>query len=92
MPHENQPKFPLGRLFATPGVIMSVPAPDFFAALLRHSMGDWGDVCQEDRAANDLALRKGTRLVSVYHSGDVKFYIITEWDRSLTTALLPSEY
>lgn len=92
MPHENQPQFPLGRLFATPGVIMSVPAPDFFDALLRHSKGDWGDVCKEDRAANDLALRKGTRLVSVYHSGDVKFYIITEWDRSLTTALLPSEY
>ena len=32
------------------------------------------------------------RLVSVYYSDDTKFYVITEWDRSATTVLLPEEY
>lgn len=33
------------------------------------------------------------RLLSVYYTAQrVKLYIITEWDRSATTLLLPSEY
>ena len=35
----------------------------------------------------------GSRLFSVYHSADgVKFYVITEGDRSATTVLLPEDY
>ena len=33
------------------------------------------------------------RLLSAYHTADgVKFWIITEWDRSITTILLPDDY
>jgi hypothetical protein len=43
--------------------------------------------------ANAEALKEGTRLLSAYHLRDgVKIWVITEWDRSVTTALLPEEY
>jgi len=32
----------------------------------RHVAGDCGDVCDEDRVANEMALRQGDRLFSVY--------------------------
>jgi hypothetical protein len=56
-------------------------------------MGDWGDLCQEDIDENNRALEVGSRILSAYTSSSkVKFWIITEWDRSVTTVLLPSEY
>ncbi len=55
--------------------------------------GDWGEVCVEDWDANELALQNGTRLLSTYTStAGIKFWIITEWDRSITTILLPEDY
>lgn len=58
----------------------------------RHRGGDWGEVCQEDRNANDAAARDGERLLSAYTVGSRKIWIITEWDRSVTTVLFPDEY
>jgi DNA primase len=87
------PRFPLGGLVATPNALAQLTELDIRTALARHIRGDWGDVCEEDRQANDTALEEGTRLVSVYHSAKkVKFYLITEWDRSVTTVLLPEDY
>lgn len=83
----------LGRVVATPGVLGAVPRSELFAALERHMRRDWGDVCEADWRANDRALKIGERLLSSYKSNDgVKFWIITERDRSSTTFLLPSEY
>jgi hypothetical protein len=49
--------------------------------------------CTADMKANAEALKEGTRLLSAYHLRDgVKIWVITEWDRSVTTALLPEEY
>ena len=54
---------------------------------------DWGNLCEADRKQNDWALKNGERLLSSYRaSNGTKFWIITEWDRSYTTILLPSEY
>ena len=62
-------------------------------ALANHAHGDWGDVCAEEREANERGLANGGRLFSVYHDGSgVKFWIITEADRSATTVLLPDDY
>ncbi|MBC8019107.1 MAG: hypothetical protein H7X83_11400 [Verrucomicrobia bacterium] len=62
-------------------------------SLKRHLAGDWGEVCDEDRAANESALSDGERLLSVYQKEGVpKIWIITEWDRSYTTVLFPEEY
>jgi hypothetical protein len=61
--------------------------------LQRHASGDWGDVCEEDRVANNDALQYGDRLLSSYAiSENIKIWVITEYDRSVTTILLPSEY
>lgn len=60
--------------------------------LRRHLEGDWGDVCLEDKASNDLALKAGYRLLSAYTIDDRKIWIITEADRSSTTILFPEEY
>jgi hypothetical protein len=87
------PKFEIGRLLFTRGVNETLPMRDVAEALNRHIQGDWGDVCAEDRAANNRALKEGSRLLSVYHAANgTKFWIITEWDRSATTVLFPSEY
>ena len=92
-------KFEPGRFLATPAVLKAVPRGMIFAAIDRHLNGDWGDVCDSDKRANDRALRDGSRLLSAYHTpalGDkkreTKFWIITEADRSATTVLLPSDY
>ena len=88
-----KPKFSLGQLVATPGVLEVVPREEITRALNRHICGDWGDVGEEDREANEQALVNGLRLLSVYAStSGTKFWIITEHDRSSTTVLLPSEY
>jgi hypothetical protein len=85
--------FRLGRICATPNALAELSQPDIFIGLQRHQAGDWGDVDNHDRLANDHALKNGSRLFSVYHSADgVKFWIITEADRSLTTVLLPRDY
>ena len=87
------PHFPLGRLVATPAVLRVIPANEWGNAIRRHLNCDWGDVCAADKKSNDMALRDGTRLFSVYHtSGGRKFWIITEADRSATTVLLPEDY
>ena len=88
-----EPRFPIGQLVATPGALDTVPPEDMQIALARHQRGDWGEVDKDDRRENDLSLEKGFRLLSAYRTRDgVKFWIITEHDRSVTTILLPSEY
>jgi len=87
------PLFPLGRLVATPNALARIPNPEILAALARHATGDWGDVDEDDRNENELSLREGFRLFSVYRTaGSLKFWIITEADRSVTTALFPEDY
>ena len=83
----------LGQVVATANAASTLPQDEVMVALRRHASGDWGDVDDSDRAANDAAVEAGDRLLSVYHTkGGTKFWIITEWDRSVTTLLLPSEY
>jgi hypothetical protein len=92
-PTELPPLFSLGKIVATPGALEYVPPADRVIALLRHSRGDWGDTGPEDSADNELSLKDGFRLLSVYHTeSKLKFWIITEADRSVTTILLPEEY
>lgn len=86
-------KFPLGHVVSTPGALASIPHDEMQAALRRHHSGDWGDLDDDDKYLNDRALQNDSRLFSQYHAKSrVKFWIITESDRSVTTVLLPSEY
>jgi hypothetical protein len=85
--------FSLGELCATPGVLLHVPWEEQMAGLARHAAGDWGILDEEDRLTNNRSLESGSRLLSAYDSkAGVRFWIITEWDRSYTTFLLPEEY
>ena len=86
-------KFPLGRTVITANALEALGPADVFTALRRHAAGDWGELDPEDQQANERALIEGTRLVSVYRSAAGEcFYVITEWNRSLTTVLLPEDY
>lgn len=87
--------FSLGQVVATPGALAVLEkhgkSPAEFLA--RHSSCDWGNVPDEDICDNNLAVQEGHRIVSSYNlSGNTKVWIITEWDRSATTVLLPEEY
>ena len=51
------------------------------------------DLDKDDKLENDIALEKGFRLLSAYTGNDgIKFYIITEASRAVTTVLLPEDY
>lgn len=61
--------------------------------LSRHATGDWGDVCAEDRRANEQALIDGSRIFSVYKLDEqTTLWVITEADRSSTCILFPNDY
>ena len=84
--------FKLGKLVMTQGAINKISIDDMQIGLMKHSMGDWGDMPEEDKIQNNKSLEWGDRLMSAYKSGETKFWIITEADRSVTTILLPEEY
>lgn len=89
----TKPLFLIGNLFATPNAISQVSNDEIQAALARHQKGDWGEVCKEDRLANNVAVVNETRILSAYKtSKGKKFWIITEADRSSTTVLMPEDY
>jgi hypothetical protein len=57
------------------------------------TFGDYGDICDEDDGLNDIAIKEGRRILSVYKVTDeLTIWIITEADRSSTCMLLPDEY
>jgi hypothetical protein len=62
------PLFRLGQLLITPGALALVDAStDSVASLLqRHVTGDYGDLCAEDIASNQQAVRCGARILSNY--------------------------
>lgn len=91
----RKPMFSLGNIYLTPGAIevLSQCGQDVSELLRRHVTGDWGDLCDEDKQANEDALQCGARIFSAYVVGnDEKLWIITEADRASTTVLRPDEY
>ena len=86
-------KFRCGKLVTTPNALAQLTREEILMGIGRHQAGDWGDVDEHDRQANERALIERTRLWSVYHTGNgTKFWIITEADRRSTTILLPKDY
>lgn len=83
----------LGRLVATPNALQAISQNDILHGIRRHQAGDWGDLCDDDKNANDRALVDGTRILSSYKAANgTKYWIITEADRTVTTVLLPEDY
>nr|WP_249205807.1 hypothetical protein [Burkholderia cenocepacia] len=89
------PRFKLGRIFATPAAleIIAEACVSIIDLLIRHMRGDWGDLSEADRQQNELSVDAGLRLLSSYVlPGGQTVWVITEWDRSTTTFLLPGDY
>ena len=90
-------KFSLGKLVITKSIHDRMSSDIDFAIGLLESMekycsGDWGDLCDSDKAENEKAIKDGERIFALYNIGTEKIYIITEHDRSVTTILFPYEY
>lgn len=92
-------RFQLGQCCATQGALAALAANQTFPIvyLKRHESGDWGDLGDNDKAMNEAAIHpdpeKCDRIMSMYKLADgQRIYVITEWDRSVTTVLLRSEY
>ncbi len=86
----NEPLITLGRVLVMPGALDL--GCDFTPYLAMHQCGLWGEVGEEDWQENDLSVKEGFRVLSAYVWQSRRFWIITEWDRSATTILLPDEY
>ena len=83
----------LGQIVITPNALARLTKIDITLALTGHVIGNWGDLDAEDKLANDLAVVQGGRVLSAHSAANgVRFWIITEADRSATTILLPEDY
>ena len=84
----------LGQVVMTMGVREEVDEFDIYDCLQRHQEGDFGEVSEDSVMLNNAAIKGGyDNILSVYTDRNgVKFWIITEADRSATTILLPEEY
>ena len=88
-------KFELGQVVSTPSALAAMEASGNapLEYLRRHQTGDWGELDPEDQESNNEAVIDSQRILSAYRLSDgTKIWIITEWDRSVTTILLPEEY
>ncbi|MDY0237057.1 MAG: hypothetical protein RBR71_13610 [Gudongella sp.] len=96
--------FETGLVVMTPGVRELIETESKAAELIqrcldRHTSGDWGDLCDDDKQLNQNSLdeerEKGYTYENLFSSYDTdleKIYVITECDRSVTTILLSEEY
>lgn len=88
----------LGQIVATKGIMSKIKQSEEFAkfvvsSMIRYKACDWGDICGEDKAMNDSAVKNNDdRIVARYNNDKGNIYIITEWDRSATTILFINEY
>ena len=85
-------KFPLGQVVITSTAAGILDSPAVNEGLQRHARGDWGDIDPEDCCQNEVSLKDGARLMSVYGNGERRFWVLTEADRSSTTVMMPSNY
>jgi len=90
--------FSLGHVVATPAALALIQerGASVHQLLTRHQTGDWQELCREDRDTNWQAALGDARVLSAFNIGSadqtVMIWIITEWDRSVTTILRPQDY
>jgi hypothetical protein len=85
-------KFRIGALFVSDGAQRKITLHDLSTALTRHSQCDWGEVNDDRRKMNRTALRYGGSVVSTFLASDgTKFRVITDWNQSTTSVILPDE-
>jgi hypothetical protein len=92
---------PLGRLVMTAAVVALIDEQPALAPMLpvwlgRHARNDCPNLSDDDRAANAWSIEAGERVLTSWPISEAedseRVWILTEWDRSQTTVLLPSDY
>jgi len=92
-------KFEIGRVATSEKILDKMEenrsfADFYWSSFGRHCLCDWGNVSQEDKEANDQAIKSGGPLFSSY-THPVEHWticILTEADRSETAIGLPEEF
>jgi hypothetical protein len=85
-------KFNLGRLVISPAALQTISEDEICRAIDKHVLGQWGDVSDHERDANELAISTASPLLSVYHTNaGMELRVLTTGDRLTTTIYLPSE-
>lgn len=92
-------KFELGQIAITSGVYGKMMDSILFQrfveeSLIKYMKCDWGCLSKSDKKASNDAVKNGNRIMGAYkdYIYDITIWIITEWDRSVTTILFPHEY
>jgi hypothetical protein len=85
------PRFALGEVVYSGNAALRLRTEEVLTALRRHANGDWGDLLPEDAIANELAMKYAGRLFSAYGFGCDRFWVITDFELSLTEVLLPDD-
>lgn len=94
--------YKLKNLFMTAGIQTRVSTDVEFSHFVFQSFwqfldNNWGEVCEEDKHANDAALKSGARILGAYMFKDeTKIWIIAdaeeEDEKRVVTILYPEEY
>ena len=85
-------------LVATMGVNNRIAESKSFAehvieAMSKFTNKDWGNLCDEDKEANDQAVISKDRVLASYGKGDDKIWIIKDAGKGApVTILFPDEY
>lgn len=89
----------LGNVVMTSGVNNlvneeKITMQDIVKCVARHSNCDFGELNSDDVELQNYNIENNIedRVMSIYKINEIKLWIITEWDRSYTTILLPDEY
>lgn len=91
-------KFELGKVMQTQGIYFKCYENEKFkdevqTAFCRYIKCDWGELDEHDKAMNDEAIEfNNNRILAKYETSIDPIYIITEYDRSVTTILFCDEY
>lgn len=91
-------KFKFGQVVITKGVNAEIAKSIEFSQFILESIAkyrncNWGELGHEDKKMNDNAVKNNDdRILARYNNPSGDIYIITEWDRSVTTILFTYEY
>lgn len=87
------PKFRLGKCFATRKADAYLAESSIRAEYLmrRHACGDWGDIPEEDKAANDAAIGTDTHIMSAYNVCGTMVWVYTNQQVGKTLVSLSGE-
>ena len=91
------PRFDIGRFVMTKGIANEIDnnpsyQNEILDCLTKYLSGHWGSLCDDDKQANELAIKNNDRILAKYITSSGSIYMITEWDRSYTTVMFVEEY